>query len=39
MENKLIEFLTMQVEALRQQNEKLQQILKEQTDYICENNL
>jgi hypothetical protein len=39
VENKLIEFLTMQVEALRQQNEKLQQILKEQTDYICENNL
>jgi hypothetical protein len=39
VENKLIEFLTMQVEALQKQNEKLQQILKEQTDYICENRL
>jgi|TARA_R110002096_G_scaffold435687_1_gene662079 hypothetical protein len=39
MENDLIKFLTMQVEALRVQNEKLQQILKEQTDYICDNRL
>jgi hypothetical protein len=39
MENELIKFLTMQVEALRVQNEKLQQILKEQTDYICDNRL
>jgi len=29
----------MQVEALRKQNEKLQQIVKEQTDYICDNRL
>lgn len=39
MENDLIKFLTMQVQALREQNEKLQQILKEQTDYICDNKL
>jgi len=46
MENDLIKFLTMQVQALRKQNkkqkkqnEKLQQILKEQTDYICDNRL
>ena len=39
MENDLIKFLTMQVEALRKQNEKLQQIVKEQTDYICDNRL
>ncbi len=39
MENDLIKFLTMQVDALRVQNEKLQQILKEQTDYICDNRL
>lgn len=39
MENDLIKFLTMQVQALRVQNEKLQQILKEQTDYICDNSI
>ena len=46
MEKELIKFLTMQVEALQKQNkklvkqnEKLQQILKEQTDYICDNRL
>ena len=39
MENELTKFLTMQVQALREQNEKLQQILKEQTDYICDNSI
>lgn len=39
MENDLLKFLNQRIEALEAKVQKLEQILKEQTDYICDNRL